>query len=135
MRKKRVDTREERQEQEERTSGCTGTKRRGVNKRGGRSQAYERPAVCVDVNYIGGHGEQIAASSDAHGVAGEVIGSLSVSPSPSRAGIFKVDKARRSATGGGERERERWRATECSPTAKPNDGTSWEKRGKRENED
>lgn len=28
---------------------------------------YERPAVCVDVNYIGGHGEQIAASSDAHG--------------------------------------------------------------------
>lgn len=23
---------------------------------------YERPAVCVDVNYIGGHGEQIAAS-------------------------------------------------------------------------
>lgn len=26
---------------------------------------YERPAVCVDVNYIGGHEEQIAASSDA----------------------------------------------------------------------
>jgi len=29
---------------------------------------YERQAVCVDVNYIGGHGEQIAASSDAHGL-------------------------------------------------------------------
>lgn len=26
---------------------------------------YERPAVCVDVNYIGGHEEQIAASPDA----------------------------------------------------------------------
>lgn len=26
---------------------------------------YERPAVCVDVNYIGGHEEQIAAPSDA----------------------------------------------------------------------
>lgn len=27
---------------------------------------YERPTVCVDVNYIGGHEEQIAASSDAN---------------------------------------------------------------------
>lgn len=32
MRKKRVDTREERQEQEEGTSGCAETKRRGVSK-------------------------------------------------------------------------------------------------------
>ncbi|KYN06288.1 hypothetical protein ALC62_02780 [Cyphomyrmex costatus] len=108
MRKKRVDTREEHREQEERTSGCAGTKRRGRKKRRERSQAASEKKEKKRRTTV-----QIAASFDAHGsrhtyVAGEVIGSfsLSVSPSPSRAGIFKVDKSGRSETrgrGGGER--------------------------------
>lgn len=80
----------------------------------------------VDVNYIGGHEAQIAAASDTHeprymymrerekGLLLNGLGlghrrgyriflSLSVSPFPSRAGIFKVDDKSRGRGGIGRR--------------------------------